>query len=76
MQPNFFMICLSSFAAVLVVLIFLAVAMQIIMTVFPAKKTVAGPDDAALFAALTSTYARMYPGTRIQNIEEIKNVKP
>ena len=75
MQVNLFMICVSSFIGVFAVLMFLAVAMQLIMYVFPEKKIETGSDDAALYAAITSAYARMYPGTRVSNIEEIKNQK-
>ncbi len=71
------MICASSFIGVFIVLIFLALAMELITRVFPHKVAAisasTGADDAAIFAAITSTYARLYPGTRISNIEEIKN---
>ena len=73
MEPNLVMICVSSFIGVFCVLIFLAVAMEVITRVFPQKIVKAGADDAAIYAAITSTYARLYPGTRIGNIEEIKN---
>ena len=75
MELNLAMVCVSSFVGVFFVLIFLAVAMQLIMYIFPDKKIEAGSDQAALYAAITSTYARLYPGTRISKIEEIKNQK-
>ena len=75
MQINLFMICVSSFVGVFCVLVFLAVAMQLIMYIFPEKKIETGSDDAVLYAAITSAYARMYPGTRVSKIEEIKNHK-
>jgi hypothetical protein len=75
MEINLIGICISSFIGVFFVLIFLAVTMEVITRVFPEKKVSAGRDDAAVFAAITSTYARLYPGTRIGNIEEIKNQK-
>ena len=75
MQVNLFMICISSFVGVFFVLIFLAVAMQLIMYIFPEKIIETGSDDAAIYAAVTSTYARLYPGTRISKIEALKNQK-
>lgn len=68
-------ICISSFIGVFLVLVFLAVAMEVITRIFPEKIASAGADDGAVFAGITSTYARLYPGTRISNIEEIKNQK-
>jgi hypothetical protein len=75
MEINLIGICVSSFIAVFFVLVFLAVTMEVITRIFPEKKISVGADDAAVFAAVTSTYARMYPGTRITNIEDIKNQK-
>jgi hypothetical protein len=75
MEINLIGICVSSFVGVFFVLIFLSVAMQVITRIFPEKIISAGADEAAVFAAVTSTYARLYPGTRISNIEEIKNQK-
>ena len=68
-------ICISSFIGVFLVLVFLAVTMEVITRIFPEKIASAGADDTAVFAGITSTYARLYPGTRISNIEEIKNQK-
>lgn len=73
MENSLLTICASSFIGVFFVLIFLAVAMEVITRLFPQKIASAGSDDAAVFAAITSTYARLYPGRRISNIEEIKN---
>ena len=75
MESNLVTICISSFTGVFIVLVFLAVTMEVITRVFPEKIASAGADDAAVFAGITSTYARLYPGTRISNIEEIKNQK-
>jgi len=75
MQPNLPVVFLTSIAGVFVVLVFLAVIMEIIMRVFPAKGKVAGPDDCALYSAIVSTYAREFPGARIARIEEIKNLQ-
>ena len=73
METNLLMICTSSFIGVFCVLVFLAVAMEVITRVFPEKIVKAGADDAAIYAGITSTYSRLYPGKRIRNIEEIKN---
>ena len=75
METNLIGVCVSSFIGVFFVLIFLAATMQMITRIFPEKKISAGADEAAVFAGITSTYARLYPGTRISNIEEIKNQK-
>jgi len=72
MDSSLFVKCMASFAAVFLVLAFLAAAMRLIILIFPVKKAAAGTDDAAIYAAITSTYARLYPGTRVSNIEELK----
>ena len=73
MQLNLLSMCMASFMAVFVVLTFLAVAMRLIMVIFPQKPVVAkGSDDAAIYAAVTSAYARLYPGMKITNIQEKK----
>ena len=71
METNLFLICLSSFVGVFFVLIFLAIAMSLIMVMFPEKEE-AALDDTPLVAAINSTYARLYPGTKVTNIKEIK----
>ena len=72
MQLNLLSMCISSFAAVFTVLVFLAVTMRLIMIVFPEKKAGTGDDEAAIFAAITSSYARLYPGMKVTNIKENK----
>ena len=64
--------CMASFIAVFLVLTFLSIAMRLIIVIFPEKQEDAGADEAAVYAAITSTYTRLYPGTRVSNIEEIK----
>jgi hypothetical protein len=49
--------------------------MHVITLIFPGKKITAktaGSDEAAVYAAISSTYARLYPGTKVSKIEEIK----
>jgi len=72
MQLNLLMMCIASFTAVFCVLAFLAIAMRLIIILFPEKVIEAGGDDAAIYAAITSTYARLYPGTKVTGIKEIK----
>ena len=72
MQLNLMMMCIASFTAVFCVLAFLAIAMRLIMVIFPEKVIEAGGDDAAIYAAITSTYSRLYPGTKVSSIKEIK----
>ena len=71
MQLNLLSMCISSFAAVFTVLTFLAVAMRLIMIIFP-EKQIEATDDAALYAAITSSYSRLYPGMKVTNIKEVK----
>jgi len=75
MDTQLLWICISSFSGVFCVLAFLAVTMHVITLIFPAKKIIAkaaGSDDAVVYAAISSTYARLYPGTKVSKIEEIK----
>lgn len=62
-------ICFSAFVTVFVILSCLAIFMQIIMKSFPMKKT---EQDVAVYSAIASAYATIYPGTKITKIEEVK----
>jgi hypothetical protein len=70
MQPNLLVICVSAFAAVFVLLSFLAVVMRALVALFPAE--VAAGTDAAMIAAVTSAVSVAYPGTKVTKIEEIQ----
>ena len=75
MDTKLLWICVSSFTGIFGVLAFLAITMHVITLLFPAKKIIAkaaGSDEAVVYAAITSTYARLYPGTKVSKIEEIK----
>ena len=75
MDTELLWICIPSFTGVFCVLAFLAITMHVITLIFPAKKMIAGlagSDDATVYAAVTSTYARLYPGMKVSKIEEIK----
>lgn len=63
------MICVVAFAAVFVLLSFLAVLMRVIVSVFPERKA---SGDAALVAAIHSSYQALYPGTSVSRIEELR----
>lgn len=62
-------ICGSSFLWVFILLAVLAVVMRIITAIFPQAK---GAADKAVVAAISSTMASIYPGTKVTRIEEIK----
>jgi hypothetical protein len=70
MENNLFMVCVSSFIGVFFVLTFLAVAMRLIIVVFP-EKGEKHRDDTPLYAAISSSYSRLHPGYKISKIEEI-----
>ena len=74
MNTELLWMCVSSFTGVFSVLVFLAITMHIITLVFPEKEISksAGSDDAVFYATISSTYARLYPGMKVTNIEEIK----
>ena len=70
MEPqNLFVICTSAFAAVFLLLAFLSLVMKIIIALFPQE---AAQADAAILAAVATTVAAAYPGTKITRFEEIK----
>ena len=58
-----------AFGAVLVLLALLAGIIRLITIVFPARED---GTDAALFAAVTSVYSALYPGTTLTNMEEVR----
>lgn len=63
------MICVVAFAAVFVLLTILALLMRVIVIIFPEK---ASTGDAAVVAAISSSYQAHYPGTKVSRIEEIR----
>ena len=72
MEVSLFMICISSFVSVFSVLAFLAIAMRLLIAVFPEKKD---ETDPAIVAAIGSTCAVLYPGAKITKIEEVTGGK-
>lgn len=67
--PELLSVCISAFVVVFVVLTALALFMRLIIVLFPDKP---GDDDKAVFAVIASIMNRIYPGTKITKIEEVK----
>ena len=65
-------VCLSSLLAVFVLLTVLAVAMRILVAVFPEVVEKLAESDAALLAAISATITNMYPGLKVTRVEEEK----
>jgi hypothetical protein len=66
-EPDLFVISVTAFLAVLVLLSVLAGIIRVLTALFP--EPAAGPDD-ALIAAVHTAAARAHPGMRVTNIEE------
>lgn len=66
-MTNLFAVCGIAFAAVFVLLTFLAIVMQLITVLFPGRKNAL---DSTIVAAISSTVASLYPGARVSRIEE------
>ena len=69
-EPNLFMICVAAFCAVFVLLAFLALAMRILINVFPERIT--DELDEAVLAAVSVSMSTLYPGTRITKVEQMR----
>jgi len=61
-------ICVSAFLTVFIVLVVLAVLMQLTTYIFEAKDE----DDSVIYAVLASKMNKVFPGTQITKIEELK----
>lgn len=68
-SPELISICAAAFLGVFLLLTVLAVIMRLIIVVFPERETKA---DAAILAAVATTYEMHYPGTTITRVEEEK----
>lgn len=66
---DFLNICGSALIAVFVVLMVIALAMRLIIFLFPKKED---EEDSAVLAAIASTVSKLYPNSQITKIEEIK----
>ncbi|MCB1070809.1 MAG: hypothetical protein H7A43_12245 [Verrucomicrobia bacterium] len=70
-EASLWMICLQAFAAVLLVLSFLAALMRLLIMAFPEAKKKTGPD-AAIAAAISQAVQATCPGAVVTRIEEIR----
>ena len=68
-SPELWLICLTAFCAVALLLSVLAGTMRLILTIFPHKE---GTTDAMMIAAVASAVTSVYPGTRVTRVEEIR----
>jgi hypothetical protein len=66
-SPDIFIVCVSAFIAVFVLLTVLALVMRALIAVFP---QLTGGSDVAVLAAVSAAAAAAYPGARISKIEE------
>lgn len=67
--PELLSVCISAFVVVFIILTALALFMRLIIVLFPEKPA---DDDKAVFAVIASIMNRIYPGTKITKIEEVK----
>ena len=67
--PDLLSVCISAFIVVFIILTVLALFMRFMIILFPDKSADA---DQAVFAAIATTFSRIYPGTKITKIEELK----
>lgn len=66
-SSELFIICGVAFLFVFVILSVLSFSMRLIILIFPEKKI---GGDAAVVAALATAVNRIFPGTKITQIEE------
>jgi hypothetical protein len=69
-EKDFLLYSIIALAVVFLVLSVLSLLISLLTRIFPAKSE--GEDTAALIAAVTSHYNRIYPQSRITKIEEQK----
>jgi len=72
-DTNLLMVCLNAFTAVMVLLSILALAMRLLTTLFPERKTA---SDAAVANAVKMAVQQMIPGASVVKMEEIKRGSP
>ncbi len=64
---NLWTICVVAFTSVFTLLTVLAILMRLIVAIFPERKAL---TDTAMYAAISSSYQSLYPGTQVTKIEE------
>lgn len=69
-MPDLTTVCFSAFIAVFVLLTILAIAMKAIETLFPAPEE--DESTAAIIAAISTSYAKIYPYAKITKIKELQ----
>ncbi|MBN2227530.1 MAG: hypothetical protein JW763_09210 [candidate division Zixibacteria bacterium] len=62
-------ICVSALISVFLLLSLLALVMRLILALFPVPVQV---TDSAIVAAIVSAAQRLYPGTTVTKVEEVK----
>ena len=67
--PELWLICVTAFSAVALLLAILAGLMRLILIAFPSKEET---TDAMMIAAVASVVTSLYPGAQITKVEEIK----
>lgn len=69
-QPQLWLVCLNAFIAVLGLLWLLAIAMRLLITLFPVKPS--ATPDRALHAAIAKAVDQVCPGATVSRVEEIR----
>jgi len=69
-EPELWLVCLNAFVAVMALLWLLAIAMRLLITLFPVKKTI--NPDGAVHAAIAKAVDQVCPGATVSRIEEIR----
>ena len=70
MEADLLVICVSAFIAVFTLLSSLAVAMRLLIMMYP--QDLSAGADSALIAAVTTAMSITYPGTTVTKIKEIR----
>lgn len=68
-SSNLITISMSAFVTVFFVLSLIAILMRLIINFFPVKYS---DGDMAVIAAVSSVLNKIYPGTKVTKIEEMK----
>ena len=67
--PELLSVCISAFIVVFIILTTLSLFMRLIIILFPDKSN---DDNKAIYAVIASVMNKIYPGTKITKIEEVK----
>lgn len=72
METDLVVVCGFAFAAVFMLLSFLALVMRGLVAMFPGGGGSGGTTDPAVLAAVTSAVSMTHPGTKVTKIEEVR----